>query len=451
LLFTTFLQKFYFTNNLQSVQSYNSIGSMLIFRFAGYCLIALCLGACTSRSLVSSTQTIGFRIAQSYKRKAVVPFNLYGNLIVVPVFVNRAKDTLNFAVDTGVNGILVLNPSLDTLFSPHGNSTRIPVRGLGSPEVFWAHVSSLNHLRVGSKLINEAANVMVMDDSVFNLSSYAGKPIHGLLGSALFEHLVVKIDYQRQRLTFYNRQYRRWRRQLKGYHVDTLFLHGEKPYMPLWIQQAGERKLQPLRVLLDSGAGHTLLLEIAADSSLRLPPQYIEGRIGATLSGDWYGAVGRLPRVQIARWQMENVLVGFPDTTHYVYRKPKGIEVQGAIGFGMMSRFHWVFDYRNRRVWLYPNKNAKKPFEYSFTGIDWVVLPPDFRTFMVSEVHPLSEAWKAGLRPGDILLGVNEFSASELTLNHLYKITEEEGKEIVLLVRRNNNLMLICFTAKRLI
>lgn len=425
---------------------------MLIFRLAGYCLVALWLGACTSRSLVSSAQQIGFRIAKKHKDKVVLPFELYGNLIVVPVFVNHSKDTLNFAVDTGVDGVLILNPSLDTLFARYGNSTRIPVRGLGSPEVYWAHVSSLNHLRVGSNLVNEAANVMVMEDSVFNLSSYAGKPIHGLLGSDLFRHLVVKIDYQRQQLVFYNRHHR-WLRKIKGYHPDTLFLYNDKPYMHLEVQQEGEQGLRSVNVLLDSGAGHTVLLETAADSSLRLPARYITGRIGATLSGDWYGAIGRLPRLQIARWQMENVIAGFPDTTHYTYRKPPGIniKVQGAIGFGLMSRFHWVFDYKNRRIWLRPNKNAKKPFEYSFTGIDWVLLPPDFRTFMVSEVNPLSEAWKAGLRPGDILLGVNEFSASELTLNRLYKITEVEGKDIALLVRRNNSLLFIRFRTKRLI
>lgn len=424
---------------------------MLIFRLVGYGLIALCLGACASRSLVSSTQEIGFRIAKKHRPKAVVPFELYGNLVVVPVFVNHGKDTLNFAVDTGVKGTLILNPALDTLFASYGNSTRIPVRGLGSPDVFWAHVSSLNHLRVGSSLVDEAANVMVMEDSVFNLSSYAGKPIHGLLGSDLFRHLVVKIDYLRKELVFYSRHHRQWLRELKGYHADTLLLHGEKPYMRLWIQQAGEHHFRPISVLLDSGAGHTLLLETAADSTLRLPPQYIKGRIGATLAGDWYGFIARLPRIQIARWQMNEVITGFPDTSYYEFRKPAGIEVQGAVGFGLMSRFHWVFDYKNCRVWLRPNKNARKPFEYSFTGIDWVLLPPDFRTFMVSDVNPLSEAWKAGLRPGDILLGVNEFTASELTLNRLYKITEVEGKDVALLVRRNNHLMFIRFTAKRLI
>lgn len=396
------------------------------------------------------TQQAGFRFKNPKQQKTVLPFRLYGNLIVVPVLVNQHKDTLNFAIDTGVSGILVLNPNLDSLFNRYGGQAKVPVRGLGSDEVYWARISALNRLQVGGSIVNMAATVMVMEDVAFNLSPYAGVAIHGLLGYDFFRDFVVKIDYVHRRLVVYSHQYTPWERWLRRYHVDSLWIVQDKPYLRLLIQQEGSPEMQAVYVLLDTGAGHTLLLETAADSSIHLPERHIRGRIGATLVGDWYGSIARLPKATLARWQLNHVLVGYPDTVGYMHRR-RLIQSAGAIGYGLLHRFSWILDYRGQRYWLRPNKFFRKKFEYSFTGIDWVALPPDYQLFMAAEVNPASPAWEAGLRPGDILLGINDYAMKDLSLAKIYKIMEVNNQSLSLLIQRGYDLMIIRFRTRRLI
>ena len=80
----------------------------------------------------------------------------------------------------------------------------------------------------------------------------------------------------------------------------------------------------------------------------------------------------------------------------------------GLIGMGILERFLVTFDYAGKHMFLKPNKEFNKPFEFSMTGIS--VRPNERGALQVADVFNDSPAKDAGIRAGDIIVSIDKKS-----------------------------------------
>ncbi|RZL37115.1 MAG: aspartate aminotransferase, partial [Pedobacter sp.] len=135
------------------------------------------------------------------QKKNTINFKLVKNLIIIPVTIN-GKGPYNFLLDTGVGPLIITEPSMvDTLGLKVLRTTKI--YGLGKGEEVQAFLSSEINLTIKDASIQHIPTAILKTD-VFNLSSYLGMKIHGIIGYYFFNSFVVKVNYSVNRLAFYN-------------------------------------------------------------------------------------------------------------------------------------------------------------------------------------------------------------------------------------------------------
>lgn len=368
--------------------------------------------------------------------KVRVPFLSPRNLIIISVRLN-GRGPYNFLLDTGVASSLLTNPQLaDSLGLAHGTEYRLQGVG-GSDSGLRAYETT--RVRVGL-LGAEAASTtwLVLNSDVLDLSGYVGMPVQGIMGADLFRSFVVIIHPEQHELVLVEPDRykaprgRRWASLPLG--VDH-----DKAYVTAGVQQLGTAPL-PLRLLLDTGAGHALSLETTADHRLRLPAQRLRTDLGRGLTGIVSGSLGRVAAVQLGRYHLPQVLTSFPDSAQ-VHERLSGTERarHGSIGYEVLKRFTTVIDYPHGRLLLRPTPALREPFEHDMCGLDLLAVGPSYRQYQVLRVVPNSPAHSAGIAEGEELVAINLIPTqffSITDLNHM--LHSQDGRVLLLLLRRAN-------------
>ncbi|NJO00671.1 MAG: hypothetical protein HC880_02350 [Bacteroidia bacterium] len=267
-----------------------------------YLIILLISLILSGQGLISLTcaqdRPFGFHFKKKHQKKIHLDFEQYNNLIVVPVQINNS-DTLNFVLDTGVGYTLVTDPK--ALNHLDLNCIRqITVAGAGSEQELRGCIVHLNSIRVDD-IEAQNHNVIVLEKDVLHLSSYAGVKIHGLIGYDLFSRFVVKINYQHRKLVIH--QPDKFKPTSKG-ETFPISIEQMKPYI-----QAeaflNEAERATVKLILDTGAGHSLSLEAGSHPSIQVPERNITAHIGMTLNGAVNGAVGRINKFKLGSYEMQ--------------------------------------------------------------------------------------------------------------------------------------------------
>jgi membrane-associated protease RseP (regulator of RpoE activity) len=125
---------------------------------------------------------------------------------------------------------------------------------------------------------------------------------------------------------------------------------------------------------------------------------------------------------------------------------PGDARLAGEIGGGMLRRFNVVFDYPHRRIILEPNANFHSDDQEDKSGISIIAEGPGLKTFKIVQVQPGTPAADAGIQQRDIIAGIDDDAAADLTLadvrdlfrqvGHIYKVLiDRDGKTIQITVQ----------------
>nr|WP_229598543.1 aspartyl protease family protein [Runella zeae] len=376
-----------------------------------------------------------------------IPFEMHANLIVVPVKVNDS-DTLHFILDTGVSSVLITNP--DAIKKQKLHFTRkVQLTGAGEGQALTASVAIGNTIQM-SKMMATHQNMVVLDEDVLKLSEYVGVPIDGIFGYDVFNNFVVTIDFlHRELLLVRPESYKYRRKQGERY---PIVIEDTKPYADVVALVEGGREL-PIRVVIDTGAGHALLIDKTPTNKIQLPQKVLRAQLGRGLNGVINGNLGRIDKVRFGKYELENVLASFPDSVSFGVKLASRDERHGNIGCELLRRFKVTFNYADRYMILKPVKRRlKETFEHDMSGMEVRAKGDDFRQYYIDKVVEDSPAWEAGLQEGDEVLFINNKSSNDLIISEIYKILQKgEGKEISLLVRRNGSIQFVKFQLKRMI
>jgi predicted aspartyl protease len=386
------------------------------------------------QDIVLFGQVPGFYMKEP-ARKVELPFIDSNNLIIVPVSINGGPP-VNFLIDTGVKTNILFSKTIGDELEM--NYTRkLNLVGADGSNVLTANVSPTNHMDLGA-IEGIFQTILVLDDDFFELEMVIGVPVFGVIGHEFFKYNPVKIDFDKNIITFYDADRLRWRPF--GYRKTALKIENSKPYITAKVRQLVGEDLEA-KLLIDLGANHGLLLNKETSDKIQLPPKFIESELGRSLGGDLFGFVGRVHSVNISSMNFKNVITSYPEETEFSYVIQESGR-QGSIGSELLGRTKMILDYRRERMFFKKGNNFRDPFEFDMSGISPKMLPTEEKRIIVGNVRKDSPAERAGILPNDEFLEINNIPVDFWELSDLINLfRSEEGRTVNMkLIRfRSNN------------
>lgn len=368
-------------------------------------------------------------------KKIRIPFQLVNNLIFISLKVNGTD--LTFMLDSGVEETILFSleekDSISLL-----NTETIQLKGLGSKEAVDGLKSTGNELEVKGMISNNHTLFVILDEA-FNLSSNIGIPVNGIIGYPFFKNNLLEINYADKVIIFHQDSPKVRAKLAKKYVTAPITIEGSKPYIKGSINLAN--KIVPVKLLIDTGHSDALWLFENKSDDIKVPIKNFVDYLGRGFSGDIYGKRGIVKEFKIDNFIFENPIAAFPDSISLQHVKMVSGRL-GSVGGEIMKRFSVVFDYKNGQLFLKKNADFKTYFSYNKSGIEirnagmqWVqetiplkleVKTSGYNTttsenlinnfkfnfklkpiYEIENIRKGSEAEKAGLSAGDIVLAIN--------------------------------------------
>ena len=343
---------------------------------------------------------------------------LYGGVIVVKATIDDLKDSLNFILDTGSGGISLDSATVDHLGIESMPSGRT-IRGIaGIKQVNFAY----NHRLNLPGIMVDSLDFHINDYEM--LSGVYGMKIDGIIGYSFFRRYVVGINFDEKMI-----------------HV---FPPGAYPYpkggtilkpaiaaLPMQFGIVSDERDIPARYYIDTGAGLCLLLSqrFVRDSALFAPTRSFYTSVAEGIGGKKEMQMTVAKKFKLGKYKFKKMPVYVFDDEYNVTAYPF---LAGLIGNDLLRRFNMVINYGRSEFHLLPNKNFRDAFDYAYTGFNMFQDGPDV---LVIDVMPGSPADVAGLRDGDLIIGVgNKFAGN---LQDYKNILQQPGNRIRMLVSRD--------------
>lgn len=381
-----------------------------------------------------------FQFDYKLKRDAL-SFKLVKNLIVIPLFVND-KGPFNFILDTGVDPLIITDTTIVNQ-SELINLRKVKINGAGDGDELTAYISNNLTARIGMAYMPHIPTVILKED-VFNLSSYLGMKIHGLIGYNFFNSFIVKINYNQSKLSF---SLPETRKKINWNKLDLELLNN-KPYIDVDIQVPDLGKIKA-KLIIDCGASHALSLESYQEGVFPLPRPNFQANLGIGLGGKISGSIGRISSISLGNFELKNVLTSFPDFND-VAAKVQQKQRTGNLGSDILKRFTVIFDYQDGAMYLKKNSHYKEPFEHDMSGMEIYVDNSAFNRVFISRVEPASPAEKSGILANDEILSINFLKITDYSLDDITNLLKSEnGKAILIEFVRNEKIYIKLLVLKR--
>jgi PDZ domain len=351
---------------------------------------------------------------------AQVPAEFIGNLIFLPVRVNQTQPSL-FVLDSSAAATSIDPGRASELGIAPGQPAELDFTGVNVP----------------------LAALPAMAKSGFG--AQVGRLYEGTLGADFFSAVVVKVDYARQTLQLYDPATYQYSGQGKSF---PLTFAGGEPVVQAKFTMASGKHFEA-----------EFAVNTALDASIVLSEKYSESRglfssslatIPGTDSLSDEGkdaALGRLKSFEMGPYVADSPIIVFSQGSLPV----AGSRIAGEIGADMLRRFTVIFDYPHQRLILEPNLHIQEEDEEDKSGLTIVAKGSGLKTFVVTEVAPATPAAEAGIEKGDIIAGVDDEAAADLTLWDVRNLFRQIGHKYTLLLERNGQTLTVTFQMRRLL
>ena len=321
---------------------------------------------------------------------STVPFTqLTGGIIILHATLDDFKDTLNFVLGTGSGGI-----SLNSLTCAYYHLTTVPsdktVRGVaGAKKVFFANDHTLHFKGITVDSLDFHIN------DYESLSSTYGIKIDGIMGLSFLRRYVVALDYDKMEMAVFepgSYQYPEGGYLLKQ-HFSSI---------PKEVVEVNDNTDVRSQFYLDTGSGLCLLMtdDFIEDSAIFKTKRKFYAVNGLSFGGTVPMTLSVVKEIKLGPYSLRDVPV-YKFKDHYgVISYP---DVSGVFGNDLMRRFNIVLNYPEHEIYIKPNKHYSDHFDYSYTGLGFALVNG---AITVTDIISGSPAAKAGLKEGDIIIGV---------------------------------------------
>lgn len=357
---------------------------------------------------------------------------LSGGIIILRARIDDIPDTLNFVLDTGSGGISLDSETVVTykMVTEISDKTIRGIAGIKTVAFTNNHTLQLPGLAVEH-----------LDFHINNydlLTSVYGVKIDGIIGFSFLRRYIVKIDYDLQKIEVLVPGTMKYPKG--GYLMKPNFSSLVFPQA----QIEDERTLFN-RFIFDTGAGLCMLLseDYVTDSAVlkkkrkRYPTQ-AEG-----LGGKKTMDITVIKSVQIGNYKFRKVPVYIFSDDFNVTSYPL---LGGLLGNDLLRRFNVILNYPEQSIHLKPNSHFKEEFDYSYTGLGIYQIE---QNIMVVDIMPGSPGEKAGFKPDDIILSIdNNFSKN---VQAFKSALQNAGNTVRILVLRNGQPLLLKLHIKNIL
>ncbi|WP_413670495.1 aspartyl protease family protein [Mucilaginibacter sp. Mucisp86] len=376
-----------------------------------------------------------------HKKKVNIPFKLERNLMIIQLKINH-KGPFNFILDTGVGLMIITDPKLvDSISIPNKRTLKIP--GLGEGDDSEAYVTSTLDIAIPGLVSYDVAAAILKKD-VFNLSGYAGMPIHGLLGYEFFNNLAVKISFQDSVVTVCRPK------DLKPFRKANkipMSVEDRKAYVYAKAFMPGIAPIKT-KLVVDLGAGHPVSIEHYIET-YGLPQKFIaSANLGIGLNGPINGFISRMDEFDLGKFRMKKVLASFPDDRNN--QTNLMVKRDGNLGVGILKRFTVILDYPDSAMYLKPGSTYNDPFEHDMSGLEYYAAGDHLERIVISRVEPGSAADEVGLERDDEIISINFKPVSRMSLQDIDELFKSrDDRSLLLEVYHDKRVDNVVLTLKR--
>jgi C-terminal processing protease CtpA/Prc len=117
----------------------------------------------------------------------------------------------------------------------------------------------------------------------------------------------------------------------------------------------------------------------------------------------------------------------------------------------MLRRFTVTFDYPHQQIILAPDRDLRTDDLEDMSGITIIASGPALKTFEVTQVHPGTPGSDAKIRKGDIIEGIDDEAAADLSLADIRELFREPGHKHKLLLQRNGQTLTVTIQTRQLL
>jgi hypothetical protein len=256
------------------------------------------------------------------------------------------------------------------------------------------------------------------------LTSVYGIKIDGIAGFSLLNRYIVKINYDTNIIEV-------WTSGTIKYPRSGMVVKPAINGIPIFDAAITDAESTKSRFYFDTGAGLCLLLseEYERDSSILRKGKKVVTTQAEGLGGKEPMKLSTVKEVKIGRYKFKKVPVHI---FHDEYKVTSYPFLGGLVGNDLLRRFNLVINYGQKEMHLKPNSHYNEPFDYSYTGLGIYMVDGEI---IIEDVLKDSPGEKAGLLPGDVLIGID----TNITRNmQTYKnMLQAAGARLKLLVIRN--------------
>ena len=279
------------------------------------------------------------------KEKDVVdiPFEVENSRIVVPVTVNGSQP-LRFVLDTGLSGAIYYGSKAETLGLKMAGEMQVRGVGGGGTPSTVPIASGVNFNIGGIELTN--AHLALRPSNA---------PYDGVIGRPLFGNVVVEFDWEKKVLHLY--EPKSFKYAGSGAVLPLTLDDGGRPYTTASVVM--DTKTIPVKLVVDTGGSHTLLLDVGSDPDITLPKGATKAVLGRGASGEITGHSGEIKALQFGGHNFSNVPTIFPDAS----LGNAGLGGRhGNLGMGILRRFKVIYDYSRQQMIVEPNSFVNESF-----------------------------------------------------------------------------------------
>jgi hypothetical protein len=280
------------------------------------------------------------------------------------------------------------------------------------------------------------------------ISSAEGRRVDGLLGYDLLSRFVVEIDYVSRQVAIVEPS--RFRYVGQGDAIPLEIIRGNI-LVPADLTTANGSTIAGT-FLIDTAWRSALTLTrpfVAIHKLLTTTPRTINAVTGMGIGGSTVDTIGRLPKLRLGRYAIENFIADFSHAKAGVLSQG---DFAGVIGAEILRRFKVIFDYPRGRMIIEPLATLKAPYEFDMSGVFITSEGDSFKAFKVYSIIKDSPAAEAGIGRETVITAIDEQPASQLTLDQVRQTFKGvEGKEHSLAVTRNGETRTVKLRLRRLI
>ncbi len=342
-----------------------------------------------------------FSIAQGATQTSV-PIQLVDNHVYLSVMLN-GKGPYRFIFDTG--GANLVDPAVAKEIGTAGTgSMQGGGAGSGTESISFAKV---NTLQVGDATVKDQLFFVAPVRAGFGIT--AGQQVDGLIGFEVLARFVTTFDYGANRviLAMPGAQ------PPAGSDIIPFVMDSKQPQFACSIDSIATQ------CSLDTGARDSItLMSPFVANHPQIVPAIVsaEGVNGFGFGGPAMGKLGRIARLGIGDYTLENIIADFSTQKEGAFASPF---TAANVGGGIWKRVSLTLDYNTLKMALLPNDQFKDQDFYERAGL---FLINRNGTITVFDSRPGTPAAQAGIVKGDTIATIDGKATSSMSLQDVRKL-----------------------------